>query len=92
MGPRLPVGHHPAIDTVRGMRTPSQTAGPFFLIGPLHRAAERAARRHHPDRRPGLRRGGRADRRLPARALEPRARVRPLPHRRRRPLLVPRPR
>jgi protocatechuate 3,4-dioxygenase beta subunit len=33
MGSRVPVGHHPAIDAVRGMRTPSQTVGPFFTFG-----------------------------------------------------------
>ena len=33
VGARVPVGHHPAIDALRGMRTPSQTVGPFFTFG-----------------------------------------------------------
>ena len=72
------VGHRPAKDAVRGMRTPSQTVGPFFALGLCAEPQNELPGGTRPHRGAGVRRRGRAGRRRAARALGPDARLRPL--------------
>ena len=91
VGARLPLRHRPAADAVRGMRTPSQTVGPYFTLGLCRRPQNELPEGTVELRGRVLDGEGAAVADALVEVWDPAAGLRPLRHRRRRRVPLPRP-